>query len=270
MCDLAGSERVGRTGASGAARLEGEKINTSLLALGNVIHVLTRKSSRPLHVPFRDSSLTRLLQNSLGGNCRTSLIVCVSPALSDLSETRSSLLFGERAMLVRSRLVQNASVDFKSLAEELQQQLALAERKLAEAYLRAETRGARAIQALLRLKKSRGDALASRVDAHALAREILEIELRLPWAAADSAAAAGVPGQLAPFDAPLGPAVRLAPASALECEGTMPPVDVDQRLVAASPVMGVKLPGMVVEATPWHASLAHTVLRAFGCSVPQE
>ncbi|KAL1526132.1 hypothetical protein AB1Y20_014860 [Prymnesium parvum] len=176
ICDLAGSERVGRAGACGVALKEGEKINTSLLALGNVIHALTRKSSRASHVPFRDSTLTRLLQNSLGGNCRTSMIVCVSPLAADVVETRSSLLFGERAMLVRSHLVQNASVDFKTLAEQLQAQLALAEAKLADSYKRAEMRGARAIQALVKMSGARRAALASRTESQALALELCALE----------------------------------------------------------------------------------------------
>ena len=83
LCDLAGSEDVGRSGATGAALAEAKKINTSLLALGNVIDALTQKRpgkrSAPAHVPFRDSVLTRLLQQSLGGNCKTALVVCASP-----------------------------------------------------------------------------------------------------------------------------------------------------------------------------------------------
>jgi hypothetical protein len=70
VCDLAGSEDVGRSGATGTALSEAQKINTSLLALGNVIAALTEKRGRGSHVPFRDSVLTRLLQHSLGGNVR--------------------------------------------------------------------------------------------------------------------------------------------------------------------------------------------------------
>jgi kinesin family member 21 len=69
--DLAGSERLHRTGATGERAKEGISINCGLLALGNVISALGDKSKRAMHVPYRDSKLTRLLQDSLGGNSRT-------------------------------------------------------------------------------------------------------------------------------------------------------------------------------------------------------
>ena len=77
LVDLAGSEKVGKTGASGQTLEEAKKINKSLSALGMVINALTDGKSS--HVPYRDSKLTRILQESLGGNSRTTLIVNCSP-----------------------------------------------------------------------------------------------------------------------------------------------------------------------------------------------
>ena len=75
LCDLAGSERVGKTNAKGVTLEEAKRINVSLSALGNVISALT--SGKP-HVPYRDSKLTRLLQTSLGGNAKTALLITCS------------------------------------------------------------------------------------------------------------------------------------------------------------------------------------------------
>ena len=88
--DLAGSERAKRTGASGERLKEGIEINKGLLALGNVINSLCEKHS---HVPYRDSKLTRLLQDSLGGNSRTLMLACVSPGDADLEETLNTLKY---------------------------------------------------------------------------------------------------------------------------------------------------------------------------------
>ncbi len=86
--DLAGSERLGRTGAEGERAKEGIKINYGLLALGNVINALSENQK---HVPYRDSKLTRLLCDSLGGNSRTVLIACISPAEIDMGESINTL-----------------------------------------------------------------------------------------------------------------------------------------------------------------------------------
>lgn len=95
MVDLAGSERQSKAGTTGLQFDEGILINKSLSALANVISALT--DGRSKHVPYRDSKLTRILQNCIGGNSQTSLIVCCSPAKSNLQETLSSLRFGCRA-----------------------------------------------------------------------------------------------------------------------------------------------------------------------------
>ena len=118
LVDLAGSERVKKTGASGLRLNEAKTINLSLSALGNVINALTDKKSR--HVPFRDSKLTRLLQDSLGGNGKTSIIVTVGPAMDNSQETVSSLLFGQRAMQVENTALVNETIDYRALCLKLQ------------------------------------------------------------------------------------------------------------------------------------------------------
>ena len=89
--DLAGSERIKKTGAVGKVLKEGININKGLLALGNVISALTETSKNKSHVPYRDSKLTRILQDSLGGNSRTTMIACCSPADSNADETFSTI-----------------------------------------------------------------------------------------------------------------------------------------------------------------------------------
>ncbi|KAG0260486.1 Kinesin-like protein kif21b, partial [Linnemannia exigua] len=91
--DLAGSERLKRTRAVGDRAKEGISINSGLLALGNVISALGDESRKSSHVPYRDSKLTRLLQDSLGGNSATLMLACVSGADADVSETISTLDF---------------------------------------------------------------------------------------------------------------------------------------------------------------------------------
>ncbi|KAI9285530.1 P-loop containing nucleoside triphosphate hydrolase protein, partial [Umbelopsis sp. AD052] len=105
--DLAGSERLKRTAAEGDRRKEGININGGLLALGNVISALGDPSKKSTHVPYRDSKLTRLLQDSLGGNATTLMIACVSPAEYNLIETVNTLMYANRARNIRNRLEKN-------------------------------------------------------------------------------------------------------------------------------------------------------------------
>ena len=100
--DLAGSERAKRTGASGVRLQEGIQINKGLLALGNVINALCENQQ---HVPYRDSKLTRLLQDSLGGNSRTVMLACVSPSDADLEETLNTLKYASRARFIKNKAV---------------------------------------------------------------------------------------------------------------------------------------------------------------------
>ncbi|KAF9544149.1 Kinesin-like protein kif21b [Mortierella hygrophila] len=105
--DLAGSERLKRTRAVGDRAKEGISINSGLLALGNVISALGDESRKSSHVPYRDSKLTRLLQDSLGGNSATLMLACVSGADADVSETISTLVYANRARNIRNRVVIN-------------------------------------------------------------------------------------------------------------------------------------------------------------------
>ncbi|CAL1394971.1 unnamed protein product [Linum trigynum] len=102
LVDLAGSQKVEKTGAEGKLLEEAKTINKSLSALGNVINALTCSSSKSNHIPYRNSKLTRLLQDALGGNSRTALICCCSPSTSNSSETFSTLRFGTRAKHIKT------------------------------------------------------------------------------------------------------------------------------------------------------------------------
>ena len=121
LVDLAGSERVRKTGATDMRLEEAKKINLSLLCLGNVISSLTNPNTS--HISYRDSKLTRLLKESLGGNAKTSLIVTVSPSTYNQDETMSSLLFALRAMKVQNRPIINKTVDYQALCIKLQDDL---------------------------------------------------------------------------------------------------------------------------------------------------
>ncbi|RHZ47071.1 hypothetical protein Glove_593g4 [Diversispora epigaea] len=107
--DLAGSERLKRTSASGDRAKEGISINSGLLALGNVISALgdPNKARHMTHIPYRDSKLTRLLQDSLGGNAQTLMIACVSPAEYNISETISTLKYANRARNIKNTALVN-------------------------------------------------------------------------------------------------------------------------------------------------------------------
>ncbi|KAL9545029.1 hypothetical protein PS6_008454 [Mucor atramentarius] len=106
--DLAGSERLKRTHAMGDRQKEGIFINGGLLALGNVISALGGDSNKkPQHVPYRDSKLTRLLQDSLGGNSHTLMLACVSASSSDYTETLNTLKYANRARNIQNRVQVN-------------------------------------------------------------------------------------------------------------------------------------------------------------------
>ncbi|XP_062990202.1 kinesin-like protein KIF21A isoform X6 [Elgaria multicarinata webbii] len=120
--DLAGSERLKRTGATGERAKEGISINCGLLALGNVISALGDKSKKVTHVPYRDSKLTRLLQDSLGGNSQTVMIACVSPSDRDFMETLNTLKYANRARNIKNKLMVNqdrASQQINALRSEI-------------------------------------------------------------------------------------------------------------------------------------------------------
>ena len=107
LVDLAGSERAALLGESGERLEESKKINLSLSALAKVIHTLVDARGRSVHVPYRDSKLTRILQDSLGGNCRTTMIACVSPIGQVAEDTLSTLHFASRAKTIQNHAVVN-------------------------------------------------------------------------------------------------------------------------------------------------------------------
>uniref|UniRef100_A0A663MEI9 Kinesin-like protein n=1 Tax=Athene cunicularia TaxID=194338 RepID=A0A663MEI9_ATHCN len=107
LIDLAGSERANVTNAKGARFREGTNINRSLLALGNVINALADPKSKKQHIPYRNSKLTRLLKDSLGGNCRTIMIAAVSPSSLFYDDTYNTLKYANRAKDIKSSLKSN-------------------------------------------------------------------------------------------------------------------------------------------------------------------
>ncbi|RXN07049.1 kinesin-1 heavy chain isoform X1 [Labeo rohita] len=107
LVDLAGSEKVSKTGAEGAVLDEAKNINKSLSALGNVISALAEGTT---YVPYRDSKMTRILQDSLGGNCRTTIVICCSPSSFNEAETKSTLMFGQRAKTIKNTVSVNVEL----------------------------------------------------------------------------------------------------------------------------------------------------------------
>ena len=104
LVDLAGSERAANTKNTGARLVEGANINRSLLALGNCINALGEKGNKGNFVPYRDSKLTRLLKDSLGGNCRTVMIANISSAESCFDETLNTLKYANRAKNIKTNI----------------------------------------------------------------------------------------------------------------------------------------------------------------------
>ncbi|KAH8681202.1 P-loop containing nucleoside triphosphate hydrolase protein [Xylariales sp. PMI_506] len=132
LVDLAGSEKVGKTGASGQTLEEAKKINKSLSALGMVINALTDGKSS--HVPYRDSKLTRILQESLGGNSRTTLIINCSPSSYNDAETLSTMRFGMRAKSIKNKAKINAELspaELKAMLKKAQNNMATFESYIA-------------------------------------------------------------------------------------------------------------------------------------------
>ena len=130
LIDLAGSERIRITGATGLQLEESKKINKSLLCLGNVINALTEKNKRSknninsnVHIPYRDSKLTRLLQDSLGGNCKTTMIAMISPSQDSFVESLSTLHFAQRAKKIVNRPIINEDLNNRALIRQYENEL---------------------------------------------------------------------------------------------------------------------------------------------------
>jgi len=111
LIDLAGSERASATNNTGQRMIEGANINKSLLALGNCITLLSDrnegKGKNISHIPYRDSKLTRLLKDSLGGNCRTVMIANLSPAVTTFEDTHNTLKYANRAKNIKTSVSRN-------------------------------------------------------------------------------------------------------------------------------------------------------------------
>lgn len=127
IIDLAGSERASATKNRGERLLEGANINKSLLALGSCINALCDPRKRN-HVPYRNSKLTRLLKFSLGGNCKTVMIVCVSPSSEHFDETQNTLRYANRAKNIQTKVtrnVYNVNRHVKDFLVKIDEQMAL-------------------------------------------------------------------------------------------------------------------------------------------------
>jgi kinesin family protein 5 len=123
LIDLAGSEKVNHSGVTGNKLEETKKINLSLSALGNVIHALILKNE---HIPYRDSKLTRLLQESLGGNYKTTLVIACSPSPRNLEESLNTIKFAQRAKTVKNNVKMNIKKSpeiYMKIIEKLKKQL---------------------------------------------------------------------------------------------------------------------------------------------------
>lgn len=117
LIDLAGSEKISKTGAEGKVLEEAKKINLSLTNLGTVIKALSERRGGQGHVPYRNSKLTRLLRESLGGNSKTTLMVTCSPHEMHLAETISTLRFGENAQKVKNKPKINRELTVQELVK---------------------------------------------------------------------------------------------------------------------------------------------------------
>ena len=133
LVDLAGSEKLSKTGATGLTVDEAKLINKSLTTLGRVIYNLTDEKSN--HVPYRDSKLTRVLQESLGGNSKTCLIITCSPSIYNESETLSTLRFGLRAKKIKNKPKINKEVtvaELQKLVDKLKENLKKANNRITQ------------------------------------------------------------------------------------------------------------------------------------------
>ncbi|XP_054588114.2 kinesin-like protein kif7 isoform X1 [Nothobranchius furzeri] len=136
--DLAGSERILRTGNTGERLKESIQINSGLLALGNVIGALGDPKRKGSHIPYRDSKITRILKDSLGGNSKTLMIACISPSSSDFDESLNTLNYAMRARNIQNKATVNSKREPDRM-EGLEQQIKALRRAL-ENRQRSETR----------------------------------------------------------------------------------------------------------------------------------
>uniref|UniRef100_A0A8R1DGN2 Kinesin-like protein n=1 Tax=Caenorhabditis japonica TaxID=281687 RepID=A0A8R1DGN2_CAEJA len=185
LVDLAGSERQSKTGATGDRFKEATKINLSLSALGNVIKALV--DAKSAHVPYRDSKLTRLLQDSLGGNSKTVMVACIGPASYNYEETIGTLRYANRAKNIKNKPKINEDPK-DALIREFQEEIENLKKKLAERKLRSggKTANSQSYYDAER-EKLENDMEAIQADdslikqeKEKLLREISSVDLRLP------------------------------------------------------------------------------------------
>eukprot|EP00360_Condylostoma_magnum_P000051 CAMPEP_0168314858 /NCGR_PEP_ID=MMETSP0210-20121227/9607_1 /TAXON_ID=40633 /ORGANISM="Condylostoma magnum, Strain COL2" /LENGTH=187 /DNA_ID=CAMNT_0008285327 /DNA_START=686 /DNA_END=1249 /DNA_ORIENTATION=- len=141
LIDLAGSERGTVTENRGIRLLEGAKINRSLLALANCINALGDRSKKGFFVPYRDSKLTRLLKDSLGGNCKTVMISNIAPSSSQFEESTNTLKYASRAKNIKvqvrpnKKLVNIHIAEYKSIITDLRSEISTLKDQLHKNYI---------------------------------------------------------------------------------------------------------------------------------------
>ncbi|KAK3646464.1 tubulin-dependent ATPase kip3 [Elasticomyces elasticus] len=197
IIDLAGSERASATKNRGERLLEGANINKSLLALGSCINALCAPPSRNArnqnHVPYRNSKLTRLLKFSLGGNCRTVMIVCVSPSSQHFDETQNTLRYANRAKNIQTKSVRNVyNVDrhVKDYLRKIEEQMARINELTAQAkqheelayakFRKAEVkRGEIAHEGVVRIRAAFDNSSVERNERVGMMRRLRQVERRI-------------------------------------------------------------------------------------------
>ncbi|KKA28569.1 hypothetical protein TD95_002912 [Thielaviopsis punctulata] len=192
IIDLAGSERASATQNRGERLIEGANINKSLLALGSCINALCDPQKHN-HVPYRNSKLTRLLKFSLGGNCKTVMIVCVSPSSAHYDETQNTLRYANRAKNIQTKVTRNVfnvNRHVKDFLVKIDEQIALinelkAQQKDAERTFyakfrkQAEKRDASCKEGLLRIRAAYENAANERLEKITNMRRLKAFERRI-------------------------------------------------------------------------------------------
>ncbi|KAI9861445.1 MAG: kinesin-like protein Klp5 [Trichoglossum hirsutum] len=205
IIDLAGSERASATKNRGDRLLEGANINKSLLALGSCINALCDPRKKN-HVPYRNSKLTRLLKFSLGGNCKTVMIVCVSPSSEHFDETQNTLRYANRAKNIQTKVtrnVYNVNRHVKDFLKKIDEQMALINELQAQqkdyegaAFLKfkkqSEKREAIAREGIARIRIAYENATAERQEKVGCLKKLKQVERRITMISAWVAAFDGV------------------------------------------------------------------------------
>ena len=171
LVDLAGSERVRVSGATGVRLEETKQINKSLSALGNVISALTEMKNRS-HIPYRDSKLTRILEDSLGGNCKTTMMAMISPALDAFMESLSTLKFANRAKNIKNLARINEDLDEKALLRRYEKELQRLRTELAEKQQNVVDKR-KVLEVEEQRRRAEQDKLAAIIDLERLSRDLM-------------------------------------------------------------------------------------------------